>query len=142
VREVLWRNAADPLAASAPLPSTLDARCRDARVTAVHAPRRGQEIVAEVSTAATCPLTLAMNFSEDLRALTTLANGSRVDAPLFPGYGTLATVLVPSGATVVSVRAEPVRLPWAFASVALGLTCAAVAAWLAFAQCRHEESTT
>ena len=129
-REILWRDAGDPLTAKVPLPPALDARCRDARIFAVHAPRRHQEIVAEVASATTCPLTFAMNFTEDLRAVATLEGGRRVAAPVFPGYGALASVLVPAGATAVSVRAEPVRLRWAFAFVALGMACCAGAAGL------------
>src|SRR5215470_16714760 len=123
-REVLWRNHGDPLAANAPLPSPLDARCRDARVIAVRAPRGGEDIVVEVDTAATCPLTLAMNFTEDLRAATLLANGSRVETPLFPAYGALATAIVPGEARVVSIRPTPLRLPWAPVAVVSGLACA------------------
>jgi hypothetical protein len=130
VRQVLWHDGADPLAASAPLPSQLDDRCRDARVAAVHAPRRSSHIVAEVATAAACPLTFATNFTEDLRAMAVLAGGVELAVPVFPAYGALAGVWVPAGATMIRLRAQPVQLPWAGAWVALGIACCAGAAWL------------
>jgi hypothetical protein len=130
VHDVLWRDSADRLAAGAALPLALDARCRDARVVAVHAPRRSAQIVAEVATAAACPLTFATNFTEELRAAAVLDGGRRIALPVFPSYGALASVLVPGGATAIELRAEPVRLPGTSAWIVLGLACCAGAAWL------------
>lgn len=138
VREVVWRNGADPLAASAPVPPVLDVRCRDARVVAVHARRHSGEIVAEIATAAACPLTFAANFTEDLRATAVLESGRRIAVPVFPAYGALASVAAPGGATAIHLRAEPVRLPWAAAWVAAGIACCAGAAWLTRRGCRDE----
>jgi hypothetical protein len=129
-REVLWRDGADPLAASAAVPPALDDRCRDARVAAVRAPRHGREIVAEVATAAACPLTFATNFTEELRATAVREDGRRVAVHVFPGYGALASMVVPPGTTAIHLHAEPVRLPWAAGWVVLGLACCAGAAWL------------
>jgi hypothetical protein len=129
-REVVWRDGTDPRVAAVAIPA-LGAGCRDARVSAVRAPRRGPAIVAETVTAAACPLTFAANFTDDLRAAAVLADGRRVDVPVFPAYGALAGVLAPGGATAIHLRAEPVRLPWAAVWVALGLACCAAAAWLA-----------
>jgi len=41
-------------------------------------------------TDAACPLTLAMNFTEDLRATAVLADGQRRAVSVFPAYGALA----------------------------------------------------
>lgn len=131
VREVVWRNGADPLASGAPLPATLDARCRDARVVAVHTRRHHPEIVAEIATAAACPLTFAANFTEDLRATAVLEGGRRIPVPVFPAYGALASVSVPGGATAIHLGVEGPRLPWAAAWIALGIACCGGAAWLA-----------
>jgi hypothetical protein len=128
-REVLWRSDADALAAG--VPTTIDARCRDARVVAVLAPRHGGAIVATVAGVAACPLTIATNFTEDLRATATLEGGRRVAVLVFPAYGALAGVLVPAGTTAISLDAEPVRLSWAPAWMALGIACCGAAAWLA-----------
>ena len=128
---VLWLDDADPLTGRAALPATLDGRCREARVSSVEAARRGREVVVRTETAAACPLTLAMNFTEDLRATARLADGRSVTAPVFPGYGALASVSVPAGTVQVRVHAEAPRLPGAAAWVALGLACCGGAAWLA-----------
>ena len=69
-------------------------------------------------------------FTEDLRAWAIVAGGRVVDLPVFPGYGALASVIVPAGATDVHLRAEPPRLPFAGAWMGLGLACWATAVWL------------
>jgi hypothetical protein len=131
VRQVLWQNAADPLAARAIMPPTLDGRCRDATVRAVRAPRHAAEIVADIETAADCPLTFAMNFTEDLRATAVRADGRQMAIAVVPGYGSLATVLVPAGSTAIRIRGEPPALPWSVGWVTLGVGCCAGATWLA-----------
>ena len=128
--EVLWLDGADPLTARAALPAALDRGCRDARVLSVEAPWRARQIVARTETTAACPLTFAMNFTEDLRASAVLGDGRRLSVAVFPGYGALASVLAPAGATEIRVHAEPPRLPWAPAWAALGLACCAGAAVL------------
>ena len=130
--EVLSLDGADPLAAAARRPATDDRRCRDARVVEVKAPPRGREVVARTETAAECPLTFAMNFTEDLRATATLADGRRLPAPVFPGYGALASVTVPAGAVEVRVEARPPALPGAAGWSMLGLASCAAAAFLAW----------
>jgi hypothetical protein len=122
---VLWLDGSDPMVSRAP--AVIDPPCSEARVLRVTAPRGG-EAVAETETAADCPLTFAMNVAEDLRATAVLADGRSLSAPVLPGYGSLATVLVPARAREVHVRAEPRRLPWATAWVALGVACCLVAA--------------
>jgi hypothetical protein len=128
--EVLWLDKADPLAARADVPATLDPRCREAQVRKVSAPRRGHEIVATTSTPAACPLTFATNFTEDLRATAILTDGHRLDLTPFPAYGALTAVMAPAGTAEFRLRAEPPKLPFAMAWVAVGLTCCAAAAWL------------
>ena len=96
----------------------------------VEAPWRARQIVARTETTAACPLTFAMNFTEDLRAGAVLGDGRRLPVVVFPGYGALASVLAPAGATEIRVHAEPPRLPWAPAWAALGLACCAGAAVL------------
>jgi hypothetical protein len=128
--EVLWLDNADPLAARADVPATLDPRCREAQVRKVSAPRRGHEIVATTSTPAACPLTFATNFTEDLRATAILTDGRQLALTPFPAYGALTAVMAPAGTAELRLRAEPSKLPWALAWVALGLACWAAAAWL------------
>lgn len=118
-KEVLWLVDSDPLAVAAPLPSTVDRRCATARVVQVTASARKRDIVAEVETEAACPLTLATNFTEDLRATAVLKDGQEVAAPVFPGYGSLAGIVVPAGCQQVRLRAVPPALPW-LAAAALG----------------------
>jgi len=128
--EVLWLDNTDPLAARADVPPTLDPRCCEAQVHKVSAPRRSHEIVATTSTPAACPLTFATNFTEDLRATAVLSDGRRMDLTPFPAYGALTAVVAPAGTAQLSLRADPPKLPFAIAWLALGLTCCAAAAWL------------
>jgi hypothetical protein len=127
--EVAWLDDSDPMGARLPLPALVDPRCSEARVLRVTAPRSG-EIVAETDTAGDCPLTFAMNFTEGLRALVAFQDGRSGSALLFPGYGALATVLVPAGTREVHVAAEPRRMPWAMAWAALGAACCLAATTL------------
>ena len=128
--EVLWLDNSDQFAARADVPATVDPRCRDAQVLKVTAPRRAHEIVALTSTTAACPLTFATNFTEDLRATATGADGHPVDLAVFPGYGALTTVMAPAGTAQVRLHADPPKLPFAIGWVALGLASWAIAAWL------------
>ena len=97
----------------------------------VEARRGGAGARAGVSTPADCPLTFAMNYAENLRAVALMDDGRSVAAQVFPAYGALAAVWVPRGATAVRVEAVPTVLPLAPAWRALGLALllgAAVAA--------------
>jgi hypothetical protein len=129
-REVLWLDADDPLAVGAPLPAALHGGCGQARVIGVQAPRRASEIVTRTDTAAACPLTFALNFTEDLRATALLGDDRRAPIAVFPGYGALASVLVPAGTREVRLWASPPQPPWPVAWVLLGVGCCVAAAWL------------
>jgi hypothetical protein len=117
----MWLVDSDALTKRAPQDYEADSKCAQARVIQVQASRRGHEFTAEVTTDAACPLTLAMNFTEDLRATAVLADGQRPAVPVFPAYGALTGVIVPSHAQKILVRAEPPRLPMAPAWAALGM---------------------
>jgi hypothetical protein len=126
--DVLWVDGSDAIAATVPA-VVRDTRCGAARVQRVHAPRRAREIVATVTTPATCPLTLAMNFTEDLRAVAVFADGHQQSLTVFPGYGALASMIVPAGSAEVRVHVEPPRLPWPAVWAGLGVAgCVAAAA--------------
>jgi hypothetical protein len=132
VTEVLWLDESDPLVKAVALPATVDGRCRGARVAGVEATRRGGRVVARTTAATACPLTFAMNVTEDLRATAVLGDGGRRRLAVVPGYGALASVLVPEGTVEVVVEAESPRLPLAAAWSALGLACCAGAAWVSW----------
>jgi hypothetical protein len=117
--QVMWLDDSDALTKRAAYQA--DSQCAQARVIQVQASRRGHEVIAEIMTDAACPLTLAMNFTEDLRATAVLADGQRRAVSVFPAYGALAGVVAPSHAQKIVVRAEPPRLPVAPAWVALGM---------------------
>ena len=119
--QVMWLDDSDALTKRAPSAYEADSQCAQARVIQVQASRRGQEVIAEVMSDATCPLTLAMNFTEDLRATAVLADGQRSAVSTFPVYGALTGVIVPSHGQKILVRAEPPRLPMAPAWAALGM---------------------
>ena len=118
---VMWLDDSDALPKRAPQDYQADSQCAQARVVEVQAARRGHEFTAEVTTDAACPLTFAMNFTEDLRATAVLADGQRSAVTVFPAYGALTGVIVPSHARKILVRAEPPRLPLAGAWAAMGM---------------------
>ncbi len=132
-REVLWLVDSD-LLVRRDISSPPAGSCGTARVVRVDAPRRAQEITATVETPAPCPLTFAMAFTEDLRATATRTNGERVALPAFPGYGALASLVVPEGTREIRLRAVPPRVPWPAAWTAVGIALALAAAWRAWRQ--------
>jgi hypothetical protein len=135
--EVLWLDGSDPAVVRAALPAAVDPGCRDARVVQVEASRRRWPIVARTEAAAACPLTFAMNFSEDLRATAVLADGRRLPVAVFPGYGALASLIAPAGTRQLTIQAEPPRLPLVPAWVIAGVAAVAAAALLEFGACRE-----
>ena len=132
LRRTLWLVDADPLTAAARCPPNFDPRCADARVARVDAPARSGGAAAQVETSATCLLTFATNFTEDLRATAVLKDGRQVAAPVFPAYGALAGVLVPDGTRQVTLVPMPRGLPWSMAWETMGISACAMAAWLAW----------
>jgi hypothetical protein len=110
-RETLWLVAADPLLAAAPLPDRIDDGCRAAAVESVASLGAGSLAEARVSTAADCPLVLAMNYAEGLRALAEGDGGETRSARVFPAYGALAGIWVPAWTRAVRVTWESPRLP-------------------------------
>lgn len=98
-----------------------DPACRESRVLDAGSPD-GQSVRVRVDAKARCPLTVATSYSGILRAH---AAGRDEPLPLFPGWGALATVLVPPGAAEIVL--EPVLDVPAAVRVAgvLGLVLAA-----------------
>jgi hypothetical protein len=97
LRETAWLVASDPATASVSAPPA----CSAARVDRVAGDRLGH-ITAEVRTPAACPLVVATNFAEPLRARARVGGGWQ-PARLFPAYGALLGVALPAGATHVEV---------------------------------------
>jgi hypothetical protein len=108
----LWLVAPDPMVARAALPETVDARCEDAQVLEVVAPRGTPGVGARVFAPADCPLTFSMNYAENLRATAHMGRERREPAVVFPAYGALAGVWVPKGATAVRVEGLVRRPPF------------------------------
>jgi hypothetical protein len=119
----LWLMADDLHVWRAHLPEALAPECADARVLAVEARRGGSDVRARVHAPADCPLTLAMNYAESLRAAAVMEDGRAVTAHVFPAYGALAGVWVPRGAREVRVNAAPAVPPlaplWRLSGLAL-----------------------
>jgi hypothetical protein len=128
--EKVWVVSSDPWVAKAPLPAAVEPACAEARVLGVEARLGGQQASLKVRTGADCPLTLATNFAESLRAETTSGAGWR-RAAVFPAYGALAAVWVPKGASEVRIDALPPSLPWPALWVAAGALVLAGACALA-----------
>jgi hypothetical protein len=125
-RRAVWLVDADPMVVRAALPSSVDVRCAEARVEGVET-RTGVTIaLARVSSPADCPLTFALNYAETLQATAHGSDGRTRAAQVFPSYGALAGVWVPSGASELQVTARAVRPPWPGLWRALGV---ALLAW-------------
>ena len=125
-RRAAWLVAADPMVARAALPSSVDARCVEARVDGVEAPGGSAIAIARVTSPADCPLTFATNYAETLRATARMEGGRTRPAPVFPAYGALAGVWVPRGASEVRLTARVPKPPLPGLWPALG---AALLAW-------------
>jgi hypothetical protein len=126
-RRAAWLVAGDPMVARARLPDTVDARCGEARVDGVETPAGAAVAIARVSSPADCPLTFALNYAETLEATARMGDGGTRAAVVFPSYGALAGVWVPSGATEVRLTARVPEPPLAALWPALG---AAMLAWI------------
>ena len=74
----------------------------------VSATPAGTGVRVQVETPAECPLALAMNYVETLRAEATGGAGTSA-AAVFPACGSLAAVRVPAGTHDVLVEARPGR---------------------------------
>jgi hypothetical protein len=94
-RQTAWVVEGDPRL-PATLPASIDESCSAARVKRVDAARRRAWMSIDVESPADCPVTLAMNYAETLRA--TLDGPAGRVVPTFPIYGALTGVLVPPGA--------------------------------------------
>jgi hypothetical protein len=129
---VLWLDGSDPVKPPASMQEPLNPGCRQARVVSVEATRRSEPIVVKTDTKAACPLTLAMNFTEDLRATRLVRGVVGPSIPVFPGYGALATVLVPADGGEIRIWAEPPRPPAGPLLFWLGLAALAASAALAW----------
>lgn len=103
VRARLYLVEADPK--TAPVRGwNVDPACAGARVLGVGATSEGTGVRVRVETPAECPLALAMNYVETLRAEATGADGRAASAAVFPACGSLAAVRVPAGARDVLVE--------------------------------------
>lgn len=110
---------------SAQLPSLVSSSCSLAQVSMANNIQSRQEFVFKIESAEDCPLVIAMNFSERLRAKT--ESGF---AKIFPVNGALTGVLVPAHTKSLQVLAEPDEPLWTWVAAIIGLVfiCGA-AAW-------------
>ena len=76
-----------------------------------------------VTTPASCPLVLAMNYGAILEAWAG-SGGARARLPTFPAYGALFGVIVPAGTTEVTIAPAAWPPPWTLWTAAAGLLVA------------------
>ena len=103
--------------------AALDPDCARAEVRSLQA--SGDALRVLVTTRAACPLVLATNYDGILEAWARSAGG-RTALPTFPAYGALLGVVVPAGATEITVGPRPWPPGWTLLVAAVGLV---VAAW-------------
>jgi hypothetical protein len=102
--EVLW-VVEDDVRLPAVLPRAFDAACTSAaRVVRLDAARARPWVAVTYTSPADCPLTLAMNYAETLRA-EIRSGGETLSPAVFPAYGTLAAMIVPKGSGSLRVEA-------------------------------------
>jgi hypothetical protein len=130
--EVVWVVESDPAVAAAGLARLEGARCEGARVEVAETALRGQQVRLQVATSSGCPLTVAMSYAEDLRAMGRARGGGLRPLVTFPAYGALLGIWVPEGMEAVDI--EPVRrkLPFALAWHVLGILLVAMGAGIGF----------
>jgi hypothetical protein len=97
-RRTVWIVAADPGARGLP---PVGAACPGAAVTAIRATHDGH-FELTVAAPADCPLTLATNYAESLRARVRVGDEWR-PTRTFPAYGALLGVWVPQGSSQVVI---------------------------------------
>jgi hypothetical protein len=110
LKRTLWVVSSDPRVGALEEIGASDV-CARSSVSSVRAVRGGQRFTVHVDSPATCPLTLATNYSTILRATGEDASGRESPLRLFPGYGALTSVIVPEGTKAVTVFAVA-YLPW------------------------------
>jgi hypothetical protein len=119
--EVVWVVRSDPVVAAADLARLEAARCEGGHVELVETALRGQHVRVPVAPSSACPLTVAMTYAEDLRALGRARDGGVRPLVTFPAYGALLGVWVPEGIERVDIEAVTPKLPLAPAWRLLGI---------------------
>jgi hypothetical protein len=125
--EVVWVVRSDPAVAAADLARLQGARCEGGRVELLETARRGQHVSVQVAPSSVCPLTVAMNYAEDLQAQGRARDGGVRALVTFPAYGALFGVWVPEGIERVDIEAVAPELPLAPAWRLLGILLAGMA---------------
>jgi hypothetical protein len=105
VQQRLWIVSSDP-ALPPGLPRETDTACASARVLDVVMTQARTGVRLRLDTPADCPLAIAMDFVETLRADATDAGGRARPALLFPACGSLAGVWVAAGTRDLLVEAR------------------------------------
>jgi hypothetical protein len=128
-RDAVWLVPSDAAVASARLPEGRLPECDAAGVKNVRSELGGQRLSLDVTTEAACPLTIAMNFAESLRAWSVGPGQAETQLTTFPAFGSLLGVLVPRGTSGVVIRAAPPVLPAPTVWRLIGWALVACAAW-------------
>ena len=91
--------------------------CKDAKVLEHEMGADRQTFIFKTSAPKDCPMTVAMNYSEMLKART----DSGENLNLFPGNGALTSIVVPAGEQEITVYAQAYEPVWIKALGYLGL---------------------
>jgi hypothetical protein len=123
VHSQAWVIRDDPLVLAADLPADLSAEpCVDSEVLSVEATRGGQSVHVKIKNAGACPLVVAMNFTTNLHAHAVSPGKEESELTLFPIYGALTGVLVPTGVSEIRIEARPNLPLWSRFAWVGGLT--------------------
>lgn len=95
----------------------------------VKAPQGRPVVTLDVTTPRLLPLTVALNFTERLRAYSVRADATREPLVTFPAYGALLGVLVPAGTTRIQIEPEPFLPGWVRVMEVMGWILLLLAAW-------------
>ncbi|MBI1859699.1 MAG: hypothetical protein HYR96_02120 [Deltaproteobacteria bacterium] len=106
IYSTLALNDADPIFQSTPRRSDSLSRCAEARAHNFSISDHGQRFSFAVETPAPCVAVVATNFIEEFRAFSEDGRSS-VPTRVFPSYGSLVGVEVPSGSKRITIVATP-----------------------------------
>ena len=140
LHHLLWVDQEDLKVQEAGLSSLMGVElkeCSLSKVLSVDAKRGGQSILLHVQNQGACPLTLSMNYTENLRAYEISDDEKppfqkKQRLTVFPSYGALASIMIPANVKKVVVEAYVVAPGWSYFGIFLGLVMLAFAGGFVF----------
>jgi hypothetical protein len=116
-------DAEDSEVAKIQFPSSETGACAHALVSDIKVQKYPASMDLKVSTPDSCPLALATNFVTSFSAVGKTKAGVWQPLGLYPVYGALTGLIVPSDVTEIRIETQAVQPPWLGFAFYLGLFC-------------------